>query len=399
MVGYIQSGMFVWTFHLVEKPELTDPHDLVSVTAIEAISATGEAIPSFLIIPGVNIPVKFVTNDLDDDIVITTISTGYITDIIAIEFIKHFERHTRPRFPGQKRKKEATKKKNKKIIAKKSPQLLQTHKKAEPGDEAHKGESPRKNQRHAQTAVIGKLGPLSMRDARLRVAKDQYSRRAAQKEEKERIFKRNTRQEMAFLRRWVAKVRLKARSSLRVIKPSKVKAQDRRAYLDNTSYISQHYALLREICAAEKAAAEDSAVIDPALLDFAVLEDPAITAAKAHKLSYNVSHNENIILWPKEYDEAVVTAAIKLVVSELEKRAASRQLMQFKADIIELMYEIEASGNSDEFVIPKGEGDGLNCTGHDEGVDLSRLGRDDDPDDCSRIDQSDISFLSGDSRP
>ncbi|KAG5914829.1 hypothetical protein E4U61_005306, partial [Claviceps capensis] len=160
----------------------------------------------------------------------------------------------------------------------------------------------------------------------------------------------------------------------------------RRAYLDNTSYISQHYALLREICAAEKAAAEDSAVIDPALLDFAVLEDPAITAAKAHKLSYN-------------YDEAIVTAAIELVVSELEKRAASRQLMQFKADIIELMYEIEASGNPDEFFIPKGEGDGLNCTGHDEGVDLSRLGRDDDPDDCSRIDQSDISFLSGDSRP
>ncbi|KAG5939945.1 hypothetical protein E4U59_002763 [Claviceps monticola] len=56
--------------------------------------------------------------------------------------------------------------------------------------------------------------------------------------------------------------------------------------------------------------------------------------------------------------------------------------MQFKADIIELMYEIEASGDPDEFVIPKGEGDGLNCTGHDEGVDLSRLGRDDDPDDC-----------------
>ncbi|KAG6163297.1 hypothetical protein E4U35_008406 [Claviceps purpurea] len=118
------------------------------------------------------------------------------------------------------------------------------------------------------------------------------------------------------------------------------------------------------MCAAEKAAAEDSAVI----------EDPAITAAKAHKLSYNVSHNENVILWPKEYDEAIVTTAIELVVSELEKRAASRQLMQFKADIIELMYEIEASGDPDEFVIPKAEGDGLNCTDHDEGVSfLSRL--------------------------
>ncbi|KAG6215665.1 hypothetical protein E4U34_005538 [Claviceps purpurea] len=143
--------------------------------------------------------------------------------------------------------------------------------------------------RHAQTAVIGKLGPLSTRDARLRVAKYQYSRRAAQKEEKERIFKRNTRQEMVSLCRWVAKVRLKA-------------------YLDNTSYISQHCDLLREMCAAEKAAAEDSAA----------LEDPAVTAAKAHKLSYNVSHNANVMLWPKEYDEAIVTAAIELVVSDLQ---------------------------------------------------------------------------------
>ncbi|KAG6194032.1 hypothetical protein E4U10_003395 [Claviceps purpurea] len=229
--------------------------------------------------------------------------------------------------------------------------------------------------RHAQTAVIGKLGPLSTRDARLRVAKYQYSRRAAQKEEKERIFKRNTRQEMVSLCRWVAKVRLK---------PSKVKAQgrikkDRQAYLDNTSYISQHYKLLREMCAAEKAAAEDSAALNSAFLpDFAVPEDPAVTASKAHKLSYNVSRNANVMLWPKEYDEAIITAAIELVVSDLQQRAASRQLLQFKADTIELMYETETSGDPDECVISqraKGEGDGLNCTGHDEGVDLSHLGR------------------------
>ncbi|KAG6293604.1 hypothetical protein E4U46_007387 [Claviceps purpurea] len=58
---------------------------------------------------------------------------------------------------------------------------------------------------------------------------------------------------------------------------------------------------------------------------------------------------------------------------------------RFKADRIELMYEAEASGDPDEFVVPKGEGDGLDCTGHDEGVDLN-LGRDGDPDDYSRVD-------------
>ncbi|KAG6263148.1 hypothetical protein E4U48_006888 [Claviceps purpurea] len=61
------------------------------------------------------------------------------------------------------------------------------------------------------------------------------------------------------------------------------------------------------------AAAEDSAALDSAFL-----EDPAVTAAKAHKLSYNVSHNANVMLWPKEYDEAIVTAAIELVVSDLQ---------------------------------------------------------------------------------
>ncbi|KAG6123479.1 hypothetical protein E4U13_005966, partial [Claviceps humidiphila] len=113
-----------------------------------------------------------------------------------------------------------------------------------------KEEALARTNRHAQTAVIGKLVPLSMRDARLRVAKGQYSRRASQKGEKKRIFKCNTRQEMVFLRRWVAKVRLKVRSSLRATK--QVKAQgwmkkDRHAYLDNTSCISQHYDLLREM--------------------------------------------------------------------------------------------------------------------------------------------------------
>ncbi|KAG6241724.1 hypothetical protein E4U23_007117 [Claviceps purpurea] len=139
------------------------------------------------------------------------------------------------------------------------------------------GKALARTNRHAQTAVIGKVGPLSMRDARLRVAKDQYSRRVAQKEERN------------------------ASSSVT------------HAYLDNTSYISQRYDLLREMCAAEMAAAEDSAALDSAFL-----EDPAVTAAKAHKLSYNVSHNANVMLWPKEYDEAIVTAAIELVVSDLQ---------------------------------------------------------------------------------
>ncbi|KAG5939944.1 hypothetical protein E4U59_002762 [Claviceps monticola] len=216
MVSYLQSGMFFWTFHLVEKPESTDPHDLVSVTAIEAISATGEAIPSFLIISGVNIPVEFVTKDLDDDIVIATSSTGYITDIIAIEF---------------------------------NQALREAYKTKSSGPKAYPQPYFRKIN-----------NPLSLEEM------------------------------------WPFTLTSRSRSrqdpgpSILLIRTSTRKRFPRRCI--------------------------------GLLLDFAVLEDPAITAAKAHKLSYNVSHNENIIMWPKEYDEVIVTAAIELVVSELEKRAA-----------------------------------------------------------------------------
>ncbi|KEY72792.1 hypothetical protein S7711_10316 [Stachybotrys chartarum IBT 7711] len=103
MIGYLQHGSFVWTFYEVERPELTDPHDLISVTAIEAISAAGEIIPSFLILPGVNIPVNWVKNDLDDGVTLTTSEKGYINDIVALEWIRHFELHTRPENPEEKR--------------------------------------------------------------------------------------------------------------------------------------------------------------------------------------------------------------------------------------------------------------------------------------------------------
>ncbi|KAG6176903.1 hypothetical protein E4U10_000380, partial [Claviceps purpurea] len=205
--------------------------------------------------------------------------------------------------------------------------------------------------RRTQNGIISKFGPISVGDARLRVAKDNYGRLAAQKEEKERIFKRSTLQEKVFLCRWTMKVRAR---------------QDRRACLDNTLYISQHYALLREMCAAENAAAEDSTVINSTLL-----HDPAVTAAQPEPLSYRASHYKRIMMWPEEYDEAIVTAAIELAVSPIERKAASRPVLQLETDGIRLTSETEASGDPDN---------------------LSRLGQDDDLDDSSGTDQMDMSF-------
>lgn len=103
MVGYLQKGTFVWTFREVEYVILTDAHDTVLVTAVEAVSATGAVIDPFLILPGVVVPVRWVTNNLPRQTTLATTPTGYINDIVAHEWIRHFDELTRPSDPAEKR--------------------------------------------------------------------------------------------------------------------------------------------------------------------------------------------------------------------------------------------------------------------------------------------------------
>ncbi|KAJ6436253.1 reverse transcriptase [Purpureocillium lavendulum] len=103
MVGYLQRGGFVWTFTDVDRPILCDSHDRVSVTTIETISAAGETIPPFIILPGVNIPGKWLANDLEGGAMLATSEKGYISDRIALEWLQHFEKKTRPLDAEEKR--------------------------------------------------------------------------------------------------------------------------------------------------------------------------------------------------------------------------------------------------------------------------------------------------------
>ncbi|KAJ3453677.1 hypothetical protein MRS44_017924 [Fusarium solani] len=103
MLGYLLKGTFLWTFAEIDRPILTDAHELVSMTVIEAISATGKTIAPFQIMPGVQLPIKWFDNDLHDDTVIATSPKGYIADMLALEWIEHFEKLTRPSNPNEKR--------------------------------------------------------------------------------------------------------------------------------------------------------------------------------------------------------------------------------------------------------------------------------------------------------
>ncbi|KAK2669092.1 HTH CenpB-type DNA-binding domain [Fusarium oxysporum f. sp. vasinfectum] len=94
-IGYLKNGIFLWTFGEVEEPVLTDAHETISVTIVESISAKGQVIPPFIIMPGVQIPSRWVNNGLEGEATIATTPKGYIDDVTAQDYFDHFEQHTR----------------------------------------------------------------------------------------------------------------------------------------------------------------------------------------------------------------------------------------------------------------------------------------------------------------
>ena len=88
-----------------------------------------------------------------------------------------------------------------------------------------------------KTLIIGKYGPLTVDDARIRVAKDEYNRLAAQEDKRQRLRKKETRDEAAYVRCWIREVRSIVRSSItkttlhKVQQQSKWQKSDRRTLL------------------------------------------------------------------------------------------------------------------------------------------------------------------------
>ncbi|KAG7402744.1 hypothetical protein Forpe1208_v017043 [Fusarium oxysporum f. sp. rapae] len=112
IIGYLMNGIMIWTFLDIDSPLLTDAHTTISMTIVESISATGGIIAPFVIMPGVQIPSRWVDNDLDEQATIVTTPKGYIDNITAQDFFDHFERLTRPQNTSDLReiRRKATKK-------------------------------------------------------------------------------------------------------------------------------------------------------------------------------------------------------------------------------------------------------------------------------------------------
>jgi hypothetical protein len=71
------------------------PENRESATAIEAISASGQYIPAFLILSGqLHMAQWYQQQELHGNTVIGTSSTGYSNDQMSLHWIQHFEKHT-----------------------------------------------------------------------------------------------------------------------------------------------------------------------------------------------------------------------------------------------------------------------------------------------------------------
>ena len=78
----------------------SSPTDRTSVTSVEPVDVTGDAIPPMFIHVGRLIFASWVTNDLEDDTLLTISDNGFTNDLLSLRWLQHFEEFTAKRASG-----------------------------------------------------------------------------------------------------------------------------------------------------------------------------------------------------------------------------------------------------------------------------------------------------------
>src|ERR1700743_3864099 len=98
MMGIIFTGMVVTTSEGRGKVKLAQPGNREWATVIQGVNSQGWAIPPFIILAGKNHLSSWYENSpLPKDWVISVTENGWTTNERGLEWIQHFEKHTRPR--------------------------------------------------------------------------------------------------------------------------------------------------------------------------------------------------------------------------------------------------------------------------------------------------------------
>jgi hypothetical protein len=100
-MGVISSGMVVTSADRRSNTKLVQPGNREWVTVIQGVSSSGWAVPPFIIVSGKNHLTSWYENSpLPQDWVIATSDNGWTTNEIGLEWIQHFDKHTKPRKTG-----------------------------------------------------------------------------------------------------------------------------------------------------------------------------------------------------------------------------------------------------------------------------------------------------------
>ena len=104
MMGVISSAIVVTSADRYGKPKMAQPGNREWVTVIQGINSQGWTVPPFLVVAGQNhLANWYQDRDIPKDWVITLSSNGWTTNEIGLEWINHFDKHTKSRTIGRYR--------------------------------------------------------------------------------------------------------------------------------------------------------------------------------------------------------------------------------------------------------------------------------------------------------
>jgi hypothetical protein len=182
----------------------------------------------------------------------------------------------------------------------------------------HKEKTLSRQKLQDERRIVAKFGPITVGDARSRVATDDHNRRAAQADEVQRIERKAIRNEEAFLRRWLRIVRGFVRAGITEIQVQQLKVlgpdntgfsfeilvpqqwflkQDKRLFLNSLESMTRIYALHREL-----------------------------------REEFRNPQLQESLMWPLVYYQPHVVAAIELVITKEDNRKMKKIMLSQEMD-------------------------------------------------------------------
>ncbi|KAJ3464898.1 hypothetical protein MRS44_009684 [Fusarium solani] len=95
-LGWVNSQVRVFSTRMKKntRPVSFQPGNKESLSGVDAISAAGAAIPSFLILTAKVLLEEYAMTVIEDDVVITHTDTGFNNSQIALQWLQHFNKHS-----------------------------------------------------------------------------------------------------------------------------------------------------------------------------------------------------------------------------------------------------------------------------------------------------------------